>query len=255
MPRFSANLNFLFTEVPFLDRFAAAARAGFAAVEFPDPYSYPREEIAARLREHQLACVLFNMPMGDRDQGERGIACLPDRAAEFRDGVARAIDHARALGCPRINCMAGRLPAGADPALARATLVTNARFAARELARAGLTLCLEALSTLECPGFFLTGTQQAVDVVRDVGESNVRLQYDCYHMHVMEGDVPAALTRLLPIIGHIQFADAPGRHEPGTGELRYDEIFALLDRLGYDGWVGAEYSPSRPTPLTLGWKR
>jgi hydroxypyruvate isomerase len=254
MPRFSANLGFLFTEHPFLDRFAAAARAGFTAVEFPDPYAHPLAAIATRLEEHALECALFNLPLGDRDSGERGLACLPDRVAEFRAGVPLALAAARALGCARINCMAGVAPAGADPAVLRATLVDNLRFAARQFRQANVILCLEALSTVECPGFFLHHSQQAADLIRDVGEDNVRFQLDLYHMQLMEGDLAATITRLLPQIGHVQFADVPGRHEPGTGTVDLPVLFALLDRLGYRGWIGAEYRPSRRTEDTLAWK-
>jgi len=254
VPRFSANLGFLFTEHPFLDRFAAAARAGFGAVEFPDPYGHPPGAIASRLEEHALECALFNLPLGDRAHGERGLACLPDRVAEFRAGVPLAIAAARELRCMRINCMAGLAPAGADPAALRATLVDNVRFAARQFRQANLILCLEALSTVECPGFFLDGSRQAADLIRDVGEDNVRFQLDLYHMQLMEGDLAATIERLLPHIGHVQFADVPGRHEPGTGQIDFPPLFALLDRLGYQGWVGAEYRPSRRTEDTLAWK-
>jgi hydroxypyruvate isomerase len=253
MPRFSANLGFLFTEHPFLDRFAAAARAGFEAVEFPDPYSHPTPEIARRLEDHGLGCALFNLPLGDRAAGERGLACLPGRVAEFREGVARAVETARALRCPRLNCMAGVAPAGADPAILRATLIENVRFAARRLAQAGRTLCLEALSTAECPGFFLDGSAKVMDVIAEVGEDNVRFQLDLYHMRIMEGELAPLVERSLPLLGHVQLADVPGRGEPGTGQIDFRGLFALLDRLGYQGWVGAEYRPSRRTEETLAW--
>jgi hydroxypyruvate isomerase len=254
MPRFSANLGFLFTEQPFLDRFAAAARAGFAAVEFPDPYAHPVGAIASRLEKHGLECALFNLPLGDRARGERGLACLPDRVAEFRAGVPLAIAAARALRCARVNCMAGIAPAGVDPAALRATLLDNLRFAAREFRQANLILCIEALSTVECPGFFVHRSRQAADLIRDVGEDNVKFQLDLYHMQLMEGDLAATIERLLPHIGHVQFADVPGRHEPGTGQVDFPPLFALFDRLGYQGWIGAEYFPSRRTEDTLAWK-
>jgi hydroxypyruvate isomerase len=254
MPRFSANLGFLFTEHLFLDRFAAAARAGFTAVEFPDPYAHSLAAIAARLDEHALECALFNMPLGDRARGERGMACLPDRVAEFRAGVPLAIAAARAFRCARINCMAGVAPPGADPTALRGTLVDNLRFAARQFREANVMLCLEALSTVECPGFFLHGSRQADDLIRDVGEDNVRFQLDLYHMQLMEGDLATTIERLLPRIGHVQFADVPGRHEPGTGQVDFPPLFTLLDRFGYQGWVGAEYIPSRRTEETLAWK-
>jgi hydroxypyruvate isomerase len=254
MPRFSANLNFLFNEQPFLERFAAAAAAGFTAVEFPDPYSYPGEELADRLREHALDCVLLNLPMGDRRGGEMGIACLPDRRAEFRDGVAAGIEAALALSCPRLNCLAGRQPAGADPGELRATLIENLRFGARAFRKAGLRLCVEPINTVDVPGFLLSGSQQTVDLLREVGEDNLELQYDCYHMRVMGDDLLPALSRLHPLIGHIQIGDVPGRHEPGSGEIPYPLLFQHLDRLGYAGWVGAEYRPSRRTEETFTWK-
>jgi hydroxypyruvate isomerase len=253
MPRFCANLGFLFTEVPFLERFAAAAAAGFTAVELADPYTVGAARIAAELEQHGLTCALFNMPMGDRAGGERGLACLPDRVQEFRDGVAAAADAARILRCSRINCMAGRVPAGADPLLLRATLVDNVRFAARALADSELTMCIEPLSTAECPDFFLTGVQPAIELINEVGADNLRLQFDCYHRQVQEGDAVGSLSRLLPLVGHVQIGDVPGRHEPGTGQIPFRRLFAELDRLRYEGWVGAEYHPSGRTVETLGW--
>jgi hydroxypyruvate isomerase len=254
MPRFSANLGFLFTEEPFLDRFAAAARAGFAAVELSEPYGYDPAALAELLRRQGLACALINLPMGEPARGEKGLAGLPERVAAFRASVPLAIETARALGCATANCLAGRLPVGTDPAKAHATLVENVRFAARAFADAGLTLCLEALNTVDVPGFLLHGSQQVAALIREVGEDNVKLQFDCYHMEIMEGDLRASLERLLPIIGHVQFADVPGRHEPGTGRVDYAALFSHLDRIGYRGWVGAEYRPSRRTPESLAWK-
>jgi hydroxypyruvate isomerase len=254
VPRFSANLNFLFTERPFLDRFAAAAAAGFTAVEFPDPYSYETEELAAHLQAHGLQCVLLNLPMGNRAQGEMGIAHLPDRIADFRDGVARGIQTARRLGCPRLNCLPGRAPAGADRDELLATLSENLRFAARAFARADLTLCVEPINTVDVPDFLLSRSQPTVDFLQAVGEPNLKLQYDCYHMQMMGDDLLPTICRLLPVIGHIQFADAPGRHQPGTGQIPFPQLFAHLDQIRYDGWAGAEYRPSLPTEQTLGWK-
>lgn len=251
--RFSANLHFLFPEYPFLDRFAAAARAGFRAVEFPNPYDHSPDELAARLRAHDLACVLLNLPMGDAARGDKGIACLPDRVDEFRAGLARALPLAARLGCPRLNCMAGRAPAGADPGVLRATLVDNLRFAARAFRAAGLTVCLEALSTTEVPGFFLSGSADALALIAEVDEPNLRFQLDCYHLHLMNEDVPSVVARTLPLVGHVQIADAPGRHEPGSGVIAFAPIFAALERGGYDGWIGAEYHPSRATDQTFGW--
>jgi hydroxypyruvate isomerase len=253
VPRFSANLHFLFSEIAFLDRFAAAARAGFAAVEFPDPYAYPLDELARRLEAEGLACVLLNFPMGDRARGEMGIACLPDRRDEFRASVPRAIEAARALGCPRLNCMAGRQPAGADPRVLRETLIANLGLAAEAAARAGLEVTLEPLNTTDCPDIFVRGSEQALEIMRAVGADNLRLQFDCYHLEIMQGDLDASLERLLPLIGHIQIGDVPGRHEPGTGQIRYDQLFRQLDLLGYGGWVGAEYHPSGRTEDSFAW--
>ena len=271
MPRFSANLHFLFTERPFLDRFAAAAAAGFQAVEFPDPYAHSLPELCRRLRDHRLTCVLVNAPMGDRTKGERGLACLPDRVDEFRAGVARAIAVAEARACPRINCMAGRLPdsgpprgrAGSHPVdafakpsgmeEARATLVDNLRFAAAACAVAGLEVCLEPLNPVDDPLFFLTGCAAAMEIIHAVAAPNLRLQFDCYHRQLAEGDVEGWLVRAAPLLGHVQVGDVPGRHEPGSGRIPYPRLFSLLDDVGYSGWVGAEYHPSRPTEETLSW--
>ena len=222
-------------------------------MEFPDPYAHPLPALAQRLRAHALECVLLNFPMGDRARGEMGIACLPDRTAEFRAGLERAIEAATALGCPRLNCMAGRQPAGADPASLRATLVANLRLAAEACARHGLEVTLEPLNTSDLPDIFVHGTAQALAILDEAGAPNLRLQFDCYHLQIMEGALESALPRLLPRIGHIQLGDVPGRHEPGTGTIPYPRLFALLDRLGYQGWVGAEYHPSRRTEETFGW--
>jgi hydroxypyruvate isomerase len=254
MPRFSANLGFLFQEHPLLERFAAAARAGFTGVELADPHAQAAA-IAERLEAHRLACVLVNLPMGDKARGDKGIACLPDRVAEFRDGVVLAADTARALRCPLVNCMAGVAPPGADPALLRATFLDNVRFAARELGKAGVAVCLEALNTVERPGFFLHRARQAEELVGELraGGDEVTFQLDLYHMQLMGEDLPALIARMAPIVGHVQFADVPGRHEPGTGTLPLPALFAQLDQVGYRGWVGAEYVPSRRTEETLSW--
>jgi hydroxypyruvate isomerase len=253
MPRFSANLTLMFGEVPFLERFAAAARAGFGAVEFVSPYDFPAEEIAARLRADALAVSVFNLPPGDWAKGERGIACLPDRRDDFAAGVERAISYARLLGCDRLHAMAGIRPAGvAEPEL-RATYVANLRIAAAALAREGLTLLVEAINTRDMPGYYLTTSRQALEVMDEVGAPNLRFQFDVYHLQIMEGDLAPTLERHLDRIGHVQVADTPGRHEPGTGEINYAFLLRHLDRLGYRGWVGCEYRPLGATEAGLGW--
>jgi hydroxypyruvate isomerase len=199
--------------------------------------------------------VLHNLPAGDWDAGERGIACLPDRVAEFRSGVGQAVEYAAALGVPQLNCLAGRTPAAVDPALVHRTFVDNLRFAAAALKKAGLRLLIEPINTFDIPGFHLHGTQQALDILDEVGSDNAFVQYDIYHMQRMEGELAATLARCLPRIGHVQLADNPGRHEPGTGEIRYDYLFAHLDRIGYRGWVGCEYKPASGTEAGLDWLR
>jgi hydroxypyruvate isomerase len=255
MPRFAANLTMLFTEVPFLDRFERAARAGFQAVEFLFPYAHPAEEIRRRLDEHRLALVLHNLPAGDWDAGERGIACLPDRVDEFRAGVATAITYAKALGVTQLNCLAGKAPAGADPALLHRTLVANLRFAADALRRADLRLLVEPINTFDIPGFFVNRTAQALAIIDEVGADNLALQYDLYHAQRMEGELAATLEKHLARIAHVQLADNPGRHEPGSGEINYPFIFAHLDRIGYRGWVGCEYKPAASTEAGLHWRQ
>lgn len=253
MPRFAANLTLLFDDAPFLDRFERAARAGFEAVEFQLPYAHPAAAIRERLDRHGLACVLHNLPAGDWDAGERGIACLPGREAEFRDGVARAIDYARALGVPRLNCLAGLAPAGVAPARLHEVFVANLRFAATALRAEGLALLVEPINTHDMPGFFLSRTAQALAVIDEVGADNLFVQYDCYHAQRMEGELVGTLRRHLARIGHVQVADNPGRHEPGSGEIAYRFVFDELDRLGYAGWVGCEYRPRGRTEDGLGW--
>jgi hydroxypyruvate isomerase len=249
MPRFSANLSMLFTEVPFLDRFARAAQAGFEAVEFMFPYAHSPQEIKARLDATGLRAVLHNLPAG-----ERGIACDPARVAEFRAGVAQGVAYATALGVPQLNCLAGKAPAGADDALLRRTLVENLRFAAAALHQAGLRLLVEPINQYDMPGFYLQRTAQALSVLDEVGAPNAFVQYDVYHAQRTEGELAATLERHLARIGHIQIADNPGRHEPGTGEINYPFLFQRLDRIGYQGWVGAEYRPATTTEAGLGWR-
>jgi len=253
MPRFAANLSMLFADVPFPDRFAAAARAGFRAVECQFPYPFAKEDIAERLRRHGLELVLHNLPAGDWEKGERGLACIPGRERELEEGVARGVEYARALGCPRLNCLAGVATPGTEPGRLREALVRNLRLAAARLADAGLELLVEPLNTRDVPGFFLSRTEQALSILDEVGAPNLHLQFDAYHMQVMEGDLATTLQRHLARIGHVQIADNPGRHEPGTGEIHYPFLFAHLDRIGYRGWVGCEYRPATTTEAGLGW--
>lgn len=254
MPRFSANLSMLFTEQPFLQRLAAARAAGFAAVEFQFPYDWPAEALAQALTQAGVTAVLHNLPAGDWAGGDRGIAADPGRVAEFRAGVPQALAYARVLGVPRLNLLAGRVPAGVSAGLARETLLENIRFAARALAAEGRTLLIEPINTHDVPGFCVHRSDQALALIAEAGEPNVQLQYDLYHAQRMEGDLAATLARALPQIGHIQFADNPGRHQPGTGELNFGFLFAELDRLGYAGHVGAEYLPLGSTESSLdGW--
>jgi hydroxypyruvate isomerase len=244
MPRLAANLSTLFTEVEFLERFAAAAKAGFRAVEYQLPYPWKPEEIAARARDAGVQVVLHNLPAGDLAKGERGIACLPGRENEFRQGVERAIEYAKTVNCPRLNCIAGLAPADRKHF---EVLVENVRFAARKLGAAGLQLMLEPINTRSVPGFFLSRSAQAIEVLNAAGEGNAFLQYDFFHMQIMEGDLATSVERLLARIGHIQLADVPGRHEPGSGEINFDFLLRHLDALGYAGWVGCEYNPKGDT--------
>ncbi len=253
MPRFSANLSFLFTERPFFERFAAAKAAGFAAVEFHFPYEFDRAALAEVVLTSGLEVVLFNLPPGDWAAGERGIACHPRRIAEFQDSVGQAIDYARLLGCPRLNCLAGIAPGEVSHEKAWETLVENLRFAAAVTARAGIELVLEPLNTRDTPGFLVPNTRTGLAVLKAVGSDRLRLQYDIYHAQVMEGDLARTLQENLPRIGHIQLADNPGRHEPGSGEINFPFLLRHLDAIGYSGWVGCEYKPSGRSEESFGW--
>lgn len=255
MPRFAANLTMLFTEQPFLDRFERAAANGFKAVEFLFPYAYPVKELQARLKAHDLELVLHNLPAGDWDAGERGIACHPGRHDEFRSGVAQAITYAEALGVQQLNCLVGKVPVGANPEVVRATLVSNLRYAADALRAAGKRLLIEPINTYDIPGFCISRTQQALDLLDEVGADNAFVQYDIYHAQRMEGEIAATLSKHLARIAHVQLADNPGRNEPGTGELNYPFLFQHLDRIGYSGWVGCEYKPATTTEAGLGWRQ
>ncbi len=252
MPKFAANLTMLFTELPFLDRFAAAAAAGFSAVEFLFPYDFDKSALADALQANRLELVLHNLPAGDWTAGERGIACDPTRISEFRDGVGRAIGYATALRCPRLNCLAG-IVAATDGAVARRTLIDNLHHAADALEDAGIAMVLEPVNTRNVPGFFVNRTQQALEILDEVGSDNLELQFDIYHAQVMDGDLATTIENYLDRIGHLQVADNPGRHEPGTGEINYPYLFDRIDALGYDGWIGCEYKPRGTTQSGLDW--
>lgn len=253
MPRFAANLSMLFTEVDFLERFAAAADAGFDGVEYLFPYDFPAEKIKSHLDANNLEQVLFNLPSGDWAEGERGIACHPDRVEEFRTGVDLAIAYARTLGNSQVNCLAGIRPQDIDDASVEQTFIDNLRYAADRLETAGIRLVMEAVNTRDVPGFYLNTTAQALDIREKVGSSNLFLQYDIYHMQIMEGDLARTLESNLDVINHVQLADNPGRHEPGTGEINYHFLFQHLESIGYRGWVGCEYKPASTTTAGLGW--
>ncbi|MEN9793479.1 MAG: hydroxypyruvate isomerase [Pseudomonadota bacterium] len=255
MPKFAANLTMLFNEVPFLDRFEQAAQAGFEAVEFLFPYDFAAEDIRAKLKGNKLALVLHNLPAGDWAAGERGIACHPNRVDEFRAGVAKAISYAKVLEVGQLNCLAGKLPDGVSAQQAHGVFVENLRFAAGELKKAGLRLLIEPINTFDIPGFFLSRTDQALAILREVGADNLFIQYDIYHAQRMEGEIAATLRDRLPQIGHLQLADNPGRNEPGTGELNYAFLFKHIDAIGYTGWIGCEYKPKAATVDGLGWRK
>ncbi len=243
----------LYQEHGFLDRFAAAAADGFPAVEYVSPYGEPAEKIAGVLKANGLQQALFNLPAGDWAGGERGIACLPDRIEEFRDGVTTALDYAALLACPKVNVLAGIAPGGSDPETLEDVLVGNLRFAAARFAERGVMLLLEPINTRDIPGFFVSTTAHAERILDRVGHENLRIQYDFYHMQVMQGDLVSTFARLGERIGHVQIADHPGRHEPGTGEINYGFVLGELDRRGYDGFVGCEYKPLGRTSDGLGW--
>jgi hydroxypyruvate isomerase len=266
MPRFAANLSMLYPEHDFIDRFAAAARDGFEAVEYLFPYAFLRTKLASRLAEHGLRQVLFNAPPGDWHAGERGIACLPGREAEFRHGIENALDYAVALRCPRVHVMAGIAPEGVERARLLACYEANLAWAARLAAGAGVEILIEPINPIDMPGYFLNRQDEAHRIVQSVGASNLKVQMDLYHCAMVEGDVAARLRQYLPTgrVGHLQIAGAPGRNEPDTGELDYRQLFALLDDLagscGWDGWVGCEYRPARGaevggTSEGLAWRR
>jgi hydroxypyruvate isomerase len=251
--KFSANLSFLYQELGFLDRFAAAARDGFPAVEYLGPYAEPREKVAETLAGNNLEQALFNVPSGDWAGGERGIAALPGREDEFRLGIATALDYARALNCPKVNVISGLVKSGADLDAMETTLVENLKHAAPRCADAGVKLLIEPINTRDIPGFFLSTTKHAERILEKVGHDNLYIQYDVYHAQVMQGDLIPTYERLRDRIAHIQVADNPGRNEPGTGEINWSFVLPHIERLGYDGYIGCEYKPRTTTTAGLGW--
>jgi len=255
VPKFAANLSFIFQEVGFLDRFAAAAACGFKAVEYLSPYEHPPEVIAEQLNRHGLEQALFNMPPGDWAAGERGIAVLPGREQEFRDGVEQALLYAKTTKCRILHAMAGLRPAGRDPAEAERVYIANLGHAADRLAREGITVIIEPINTRDIPGYFLNTTIQAMSVIERVGHPNLKLQLDLYHVQIMEGDLAHRIRALAGRYEHVQIAGNPGRHEPDVGEINYPFLFDLFDEIGYSGWIGCEYRPESETTAGLGWAR
>lgn len=253
MLKFSANLSFLYPDLPFLERFGAAARDGFKAVEYVSPYELPAEEIAATLAANGLTQALFNLLAGNWSAGERGIACHADRVEEFQTSLATAIHYAQTLDCTQLNCLSGIAPAGTSLVERDAVLIANLRYAAPRLADAGIKLLLEPINLRDIPGFHVSTTHHAERLLEAVSSDNLYIQFDVYHVQVMQGDLLPTYTRLKDRIAHIQIADNPGRHEPGTGEINYGFVLSELDRLGYDGWVGCEYKPKAGTSEGLGW--
>ncbi|MDQ7833852.1 MAG: hydroxypyruvate isomerase [Humidesulfovibrio sp.] len=253
MPKFSANLSMLFTELPFLERFAAAREAGFSAVEYLFPYDYDAATLKSLLDENGLEQVLCNLPAGDWAAGDRGIACDPARVGEFKAGVAKAIAYAKKLNIPRLNCLAGKRPENVREKDAWDTLKSNLGYAAGELARANRVLLVEFINLYDIPGFFLHGTRQTLRLLDTIGAPNIAMQYDVYHAQRSEGELVATLRTNISRIGHIQIADNPGRHQPGTGEINFPFVFSEIDRLGYQGHIGLEYVPTPDTRASLAW--
>lgn len=260
MPRFAANISTLYPEHPLLDRIGAAARDGFAAIEVQSPYAARASELRRALADARTPLVLMNAPQGDMDAGERGLAALPGREADFEASIAEAVDYARAVEAPRVHVMAGRPPADTDPAEAQGVFVRNLRHACAAFAPHGIRVMIEPINTRDMPGYFLTTPEQAEAIIALIGATGLALQFDVYHAQIMVGDVSRRIERLFPQIGHVQVAGVPERHEPDSGEVNYPAVFRLLDRLGYAGWVGCEYRPARGaspggTSAGLGWLR
>ncbi|MCH2311781.1 MAG: hydroxypyruvate isomerase [SAR202 cluster bacterium] len=253
MIKFSANLSMLFTELDFLERFSAARAAGFEYVEYLFPYDFSPEQIRDQLTENNLKQVLFNLPAGNWADGDRGITCLPDRIDEFKDGVNTAIVYAEELGCTQLNALAGIPTLESNTDSVKQTFVNNLDFAASKLRDKNICLLTEPINLIDIPGFYLNYTEQAKDIIKEVDSNNLFIQYDIYHMQIMEGDLIRTITNNLDYIKHIQIADNPGRHEPGTGEINYSSIFRALQKIGYKGYVGCEYIPKNSTLDGLGW--
>lgn len=252
-PRFAANLSMLFPKRAFLDRFALAARAGFEGVEFLFPYAWRPSELGEQLRANGLTQVLFNLPPGNWESGDRGLACLPERVAEFREGVELALEYARMLDCKRLHVMAGLSAGRSDSGALYTTYVENLRYAADRAAADGVMLLIEPLNPHDMPGYYLDGVPRALEVMAAVGRTNLKLQADIYHLQRIQGELANTLAAHIDAIGHVQIADTPGRHEPGSGEVNYPFIFATLERLGYDGWIGCEYTPASGIGGAFGW--
>ena len=255
MPRFCANLSMMFTEAPFLDRFEAASRAGFEAVEYLFPYDFPARDIRARLDGAGLKQVLFNMPPGDWAGGERGLASLPGRTGEFREGVKNALDYAHALGCGLVHCMAGIVPPGVARDTAASVYAANLAWASEQAQPAGVKIVIEPINQRDMPGFFLRTQAQGAAVVEAIGRDRLGLQFDIYHCQVEEGDITRRMEAFLPVIAHMQIADVPLRNEPGTGEIGWDYVFRRIDELGFGGWIGCEYRPAGETAAGLAWRK
>ncbi|MDR0933763.1 MAG: hydroxypyruvate isomerase [Burkholderiaceae bacterium] len=253
MPKFSANLSMLFTEVPFMERFDAAAKAGFKGVEYLFPYAFDMDQIAEKLKSNNLEMVLFNLPAGNWEGGDRGIAANPARMGEFQDGVGKAIEAAKKLGVKQLNCLGGLAPAGVSEDKIYKAFVDNLKFAGDALKKVGLPLLVEPVNNLDIPGAYLVNTQKAINMIKDSGSDNVFLQHDIYHMQRMEGELANTIKANISMIKHMQLADNPGRNEPGTGEINYRFLFKFIDDLGYDGWIGCEYRPKTTTVEGLGW--
>ena len=253
MPRLEANLQFMFTELDVLDRYDAAAKAGFKGVELQSPYSIPAEQIVERLERNGLRHIIINMPMSDPDTGLSNVPLQPGRTDLYKERVAQGVEYARDLGCIGVNVGVGPLPEGVSEDEARATLISNLRYVATELEHVGVKALVEAINTRDQPGFLIHTTAQTRDLIAEAGHANLHIQYDFYHMQIMEGDLAPTVRDNLDMIAHIQLADTPGRHEPGTGEINYNFLLPYLDEIGYRGWVGCEYAPRSGTLEGLGW--